>query len=174
MYIIIRAPGLRRIGGCHAWSLLRASCTSHLPWHRSNLVPRVSPSLLAHRGPACLPALEVPLPRGHRRLPAQGHCRRSPSGSGSHSRRPRNRRLYSGPRNRRHRMSMSGSRGHHSHWLGVHRRARYRATAVVARAVANESGWGVKNWTLALRIFFYRCLDLVRLDRIALSGLGFL
>jgi hypothetical protein len=32
---------------------------------------------------------------------------------------------------------------------------------------------GRKNGSLALRIFFYRRLDLVRLDRIALSGLGF-
>jgi hypothetical protein len=63
------------------------------------------------------------------------------------------------PGNRRHRMSRSG----------VHRRARYRATVV-----DNESRWGVKNWSLALRIFFYRHVDLVRLDRIALSGLGFL
>jgi hypothetical protein len=38
------------------------------------------------------------------------------------------------PGNRRHRMSRSGSRGHRSHRPGVHRRARYRATAV-----ANES-----------------------------------
>jgi hypothetical protein len=47
--------------------------------------------------------------------------------------------------------------------------ARYRATAI-----ANESGWGMKNWILALRIFFYRRLNLVRLDRIAMSVLGFL
>jgi hypothetical protein len=44
------------------------------------------------------------------------------------------------PGNRRHRMSRSGSRGHRSHRPRVHRRARYRATAV-----ANESRWGVKN-----------------------------
>jgi hypothetical protein len=73
------------------------------------------------------------------------------------------------PGNRCHRMSRSGSRSHRSHRPRVHRRARYRATTV-----ANESRWGVKNWCLALRIFFYRRLDLVRLDRIALSGLGFL
>jgi hypothetical protein len=52
---------------------------------------------------------------------------------------------------------------------GVHRRARYRATTV-----ANESRWGVKNWTLALQVMFYRRPDVVRLDRIALSGPGFL
>jgi hypothetical protein len=113
-------------------------------------------------------------PRRRHRLPAQGHCRRSPSGSGRHRCRPVNRRLYSGSRNRRHRTSRSGSRGHRSHWPGDHHRARYRATAIVARAVANESGWGVKNWTLALRIFFYKRLDLVRIDRIALPNMCFL
>jgi hypothetical protein len=112
--------------------------------------------------------------RGRCCLPAQRHYRRSPSRLGSRRRRPGNRRLYSGSRNRHHRTSRSGSRDHRSHWPGVHRRARYRATVVVARAVANEWGWGVKNWTLALRIFFYIRLDLVRLDQIALSGLSFL
>jgi hypothetical protein len=72
-------------------------------------------------------------PRGCRRLPTQGSRCRPPSGSGSRRRRPEN---------RRHRASRSGSRGHR---LGVHRHARFRATAVVARAVANESGWSVKN-----------------------------
>jgi hypothetical protein len=84
-------------------------------------------------------------PRGRRRLPAQGHCRRSASRLGSCRRRPGNRRLYSRSRNRRHRMSRSGSRGHHSHWPRVHHRARYWATAIVARAVANESGLDMKN-----------------------------
>jgi hypothetical protein len=65
-------------------------------------------------------------PRGRRRLP---------SGSGS-------RRHYSGSRNLRHRASRSWSCGHR---LGVHRRACSGATAVVARGVANESGWSVKN-----------------------------
>jgi hypothetical protein len=73
------------------------------------------------------------------------------------------------PINHRHRMSRSGSRGHRSHRPTVYRRARYRAIAV-----ANESRWDVKNWCPALRIFFYRRLDLVRLDQIALSGLSFL
>jgi hypothetical protein len=105
---------------------------------------------------------------------AQGRRRRSPSVSGAataglgtaatvHALPPLA--LWIGghrrrPGNRRNRISRSGSRGH--------RRAHYRATAV-----ANESRWGVKNWSLALWIFFYRRLDLVRLDRIALSGLGF-
>jgi hypothetical protein len=53
---------------------------------------------------------------------------------GSRRRRPGNHRLYFGSRNRGHRMSRSGSRGHRSYWPGVHRHARYRATAV-----ANES-----------------------------------
>jgi hypothetical protein len=57
---------------------------------------------------------------------------------------------------------------------GVHRRTRSGATVVVARGVANESRWSVKNRTLALRIIFYRRPDVVRLDRIAPSDLGFL
>ena len=73
--------------------------------------------------------------RGRRRLPAQGPRCRSPSGSG-------NRRHYSGSRNLRHRASRSWSCGHR---LGIHRRARSGATVVVARGVANESGWSVKN-----------------------------
>jgi hypothetical protein len=62
-------------------------------------------------------------PRGRRRLPAQGPRCRSPSGSGSC-------RHYSGSRNCCHRVSRSGSHGHR---LGVHHRARSRATLVVAR-----------------------------------------
>ena len=81
-------------------------------------------------------------PRGRRRLPAQGPRCRSPSGSGSRRHRPGNRRHYSGSRNLRHRASSSWSCGHR---LRVHRRARSGATAVVARGVANESGWSVKN-----------------------------
>jgi hypothetical protein len=104
--------------------------------------------------------------RVRRRLPAQGPRCRSPSGSGSRRHRPGNRRHYSGSRNLRHRASRS--------WSCGHRRARCRATTVVARGVANESGWSVKNWTLALRVLFYRRPDVVRLDRIAPSDLGFL
>jgi hypothetical protein len=81
-------------------------------------------------------------PRGRRRLPAQGPRCRSPSRSGSRRHRPGNRRHYSGSRNLRHRASRSWSCGHR---LGVHRRACSGATAVVARGVANESGWSVKN-----------------------------
>jgi hypothetical protein len=84
---------------------------------------------------------------------AQGHCRRSPSGSGPPPA------AWEPPPP--HRGAAATGRGSTA--------ARYRANAV-----ANESRWGVKNWTLALRIFFYRRLNLVRLDRIALSGLSFL
>jgi hypothetical protein len=81
-------------------------------------------------------------PRGRRRLPAQGPRCRSPSRSGSRRHQPGNRRHYSGSRNFRHRASRSWSCGHR---LGVHHCARSGATAVVARGVANESGWSVKN-----------------------------
>jgi hypothetical protein len=84
-------------------------------------------------------------PRGRGRLPAQGPRCRLPSGSGSHHHRPGNRHHYSGSRNRHHRASRSGSRDHRSHRVGVHRRARFRATAIITRVVANESGWGVKT-----------------------------
>jgi hypothetical protein len=88
---------------------------------------------------------------------AQGHCRRSPSGSGAAAG------LGTAATACRGRGAVATAA------TRVHRRARYRATAV-----ANESRWDVKNRSLALRIFFYRRLDLVRLDRIALSGMGFL
>jgi hypothetical protein len=141
-----RPPELRRIGGCHARSSLRAPRTFRDAARTSRLMCRHRYSHIEGR---CLLAGlgsdAASGPRGRRRLPAQGHCRRSPSGLGSRRRRPGNRRLYSGSRNHRHRTSRSGSRGHRSHWPGVHRRARYRATVVVARAVANESRLGVKN-----------------------------
>jgi hypothetical protein len=78
-------------------------------------------------------------PRGRRRLPAQEPRCCSPSRSGSRCHRPGNRRHYSGSRNLRHRASRCG------HRLGVHCRARSGATTIVARGVANESGWSVKN-----------------------------
>jgi hypothetical protein len=81
-------------------------------------------------------------PRGRRHLPAQGPRCRSSSGSGSRRHRPGNRRHYSGSRNLRHRASRSWSCGHR---LGVHHHARSGATAIVARDVANESGWSIKN-----------------------------
>jgi hypothetical protein len=107
--------------------LMRRSCYSHV--HRRRL--------LAGLGSAASCG-----PRGRHRLPAQGHRCRSPSGSGSRRHRPGNRHHYSRSRNLRHRASRSWSCGHR---LGVHRRARSGATAVVARGVANESGWSVKN-----------------------------
>jgi hypothetical protein len=166
-------PKLRRIIGCHARSSLRASRAFRDAAH-SNLAPHASPSLLARRR-----ALLARRPWKCRLLGASGtpplartraRCR-SPSGSGSRRHRPGNRRHYSGSRNLRHRASRSWSCGH---WLGVHRHARSGATVGVARGVANEIGWSVKNWTLALRVLFYRRPDLVRLDRIAPSDLGFL
>jgi hypothetical protein len=91
---------------------------------------------------------------------AQGHCRHSPSGSGA---------AAAGLETAATACRGRGAATTTATGRGVHRRARYRATVV-----ANESRWGVKNWSLALQIFFYRRLDLVRLDRIALSDLGFL
>jgi hypothetical protein len=162
-----------------------AARISGLPWRRS-LEHRASCVAVATRtstgvavatrtstGVACAPALEVPPPRDlgdAAACPHKGPRCRSPSGSGSRRHRPGNRRHYSGSRNLRHRASRSWSCGH---WLGVHCRARSRATAVVARSVANESGWSVKNWTLALRVLFYRRPDVVQLDWIAPSDLGF-
>jgi hypothetical protein len=147
-------PELRRIGGYHARSSLRAPRTFRNAARTSRLVCcRRYSHIEGRRLLAGLGSVAASGPRGRHRLPTQGHCRRSPSGSGSRRRRPGNRRLYSGSKNRCHRTSRSGShctsrsgsRGHRSHWLMLHHRASYRATAVVARAVANESGWGVKN-----------------------------
>jgi hypothetical protein len=49
MYVVTRAAQLRRIGGCHTRSSLRAP-RAFRDAARSNLVPHASPSLLAHRG----------------------------------------------------------------------------------------------------------------------------
>jgi hypothetical protein len=152
---LLGPPELCQIGGCHARSSLSAPRTFRDAARTSRLVCRRRYShiegrrLLAGRGSAAASG-----PWERRRLPAQGHYRRSPSRSRNRYRRSGNRRLYSGRRGRgaattaatcRHRTSRSGSRDHRSHWPGVHRCARYRATAVVASAVANESGWGVKT-----------------------------
>jgi hypothetical protein len=151
----IGPPELRWIGGCHARSSLRAPRTFRDAARTSRLVCRRRYSHIEWRRLIAGLGTAASGSRGRRRLPAQGHYRRSPSGSRSRRRRPGNHRLYSGSKNRRHRTSRSGSRGHrtsrsgsHGHrsqWPGVHHRARYRAIAVVARAVATESGWGVKN-----------------------------
>jgi hypothetical protein len=131
--------------------VMRDRRCAHLAPSVTPLEPHASCVVVAtrtSRGAACSPAVEVPPasgPRERRRLPAQGHYRCLPSRSGSRYRRPGNHRLYSGSRNHRQGTSRSGSHGHRSHWQVVHRYARYRATAVVARAVANESGWGLKT-----------------------------
>jgi hypothetical protein len=104
---------LRRIGGCHARSSLRAPRTFRDATRTSRLVCRRRYShierrrLLAGHGSAAASG-----PWERRRLSAQGHCRRSPSRSGSRCRRPRNHRLYSGSRNHRHRTSRSRSHSH--------------------------------------------------------------
>jgi hypothetical protein len=77
-------PILRRIGGCHARSSLRALRTFRDAARTSRLVCRRRYSdiegyhLLASHGSAA-----ASRPQGRRRLPAQGHYRRSPSGSGA-------------------------------------------------------------------------------------------
>jgi hypothetical protein len=104
-------PKLRWIGGCHARSSLRAPRTFHDATRTSRLVCRRRYShiegrrLLVGHGSAAASG-----PRERRRLPAHGHCRRSPSRSRSRCRRPGNRRLYFGSRNRRHR-TYNGSPG---------------------------------------------------------------
>jgi hypothetical protein len=147
-----------------------AVCISRLPWCRS-LEHRPSCVVVATRtstGVACSPALEVSPHRGLGDAAAWPH-------KGPAVARPLDREAAAtdlgGLRNLRHRASRSWSCGHR---LGVHRHARSGATAAVARGVANESGWSIKNCTLALYVLFYRRPDVVRLDRIAPSDLGFL
>jgi hypothetical protein len=113
------------------------------------------------RGAACSPAVEVPPPRGTGNAAACPHkgtvvarpldrgaaaanlgTAASTPDRGTAATARRGRGAAATAATSRHRTSRSGSRGH---WPGVHRCARYRATAVVARAVANESGWGVKT-----------------------------
>jgi hypothetical protein len=113
---------------------------------RSNIAPHASPSLLARRRASLARRPWKCRLLGTSGTPPLARTRgprcRSPSGSESRRHRPGNRRHYSGSRNLRHRASRSWSC---SHRLGVHRRARSGATAVVARGVANESGWSMKN-----------------------------
>jgi hypothetical protein len=171
-----------------------AARISRLPWRRS-LEHRASCVVVATRtstGVACSPALEVPLPRGFGDAPlarARAPLRIEepppprvevmelrpptweppPPHKGAAAARP----LDRGPPPPAWEPPPPhvevGEPRPPQPLVGVHRRARYRATVV-----ANESRWGVKNWSLALRIFFYKRLDLVRLDRIVPSGLGFL
>jgi hypothetical protein len=131
-------PELHQIGGCHARSSLHAprifcdaARTSCLVRHRRYL------HVEGRRLLADLGSVAASGPRGRRRLPVKGPHHRSPSGSRSRHHRPGDRRHYSGSRNSRHHASRSGRRGH--------RCARSRAALIVVRAVANESGWGVKN-----------------------------
>jgi hypothetical protein len=146
-----------------------AARISRLPWRRS-LEHRASCVAVARTstGVACSPALEVPPPRGFGDAAAcpldrgtvattpdrgtsatvrrgngvaatdlktadttQGHCRRSPSGSGAAAAG-----LGTAATACRGRGAATTGRGSTA--------ARYRATAV-----ANESRWGVKNWSLA-------------------------
>jgi hypothetical protein len=77
-------PVLRRIGRCHTRSSLRALCTFRDVARTSRLVCRRRYSHI--EGCRLLASLESATasgPWGRRRLPAQGHCRRSPSGSGA-------------------------------------------------------------------------------------------
>jgi hypothetical protein len=77
-------PELRRIGRCHARSSLRAPRTFCNVARTSRLVCRRRYSHI--EGRCLLPGLGSAAasgPRGRRRLPAQGHCRRSPCRSGS-------------------------------------------------------------------------------------------
>jgi hypothetical protein len=154
------------------------ACTTRLLWRRSNLAPRVVLSLLTRRE-----ASLARTPWECRRLRAPGTpplARKGASPSlAPWIAEPPPPTWESSP-------LLRIEEPHPPHVqvreprppLGVYRCARSRATAVVACAsvgtVANESGWGVKNWTLTLWVFFYRRPDLVRLDRIAPSNLGFL
>jgi hypothetical protein len=169
----LRPPKLRRIGGCHARSSLRASCAFH-DAARSNLAPHASPSLLARRwAPLAhwpwkcrlLEASEtLPLARTRAPLSLTLWIGEPPPPTWEP---PPLLRIEEPPPPRVEVMELRPPAG------GPPSRTLW-ATAVVARGVANDSGWSVKNWTLALRVLFYRCPDLVRLDRIALSDLGFL
>jgi hypothetical protein len=157
-----------------------------LSWRRS-LEHRASCVVVATRTStdiACSPALEVPPPRGFEAAAACPHKGPASDRGTSATARWGNRVTATGLGTA---ATAQGRCRHSPAWepppphievgeprppqplVGVHRRARYRATAV-----ANESRWNVKNWSLALRIFFYRRLDLVQLDRITLSDLSFL
>jgi hypothetical protein len=102
------SPELRWIEGCHARSSLHAPRTFRDATRTSRLVcGRRYSHIEGRRLLTGLGSVAASGPQGRRRLPAQGHCRHSPSGLGSRRRRPGN---------RRHRTSRSGCRGHRSHW----------------------------------------------------------
>jgi hypothetical protein len=95
-------------------------------------------------GVACSPALEVSSPRGLRDAATCPH-------KGTAVARPLNRGaaandLGTAATTPDRGTSTTARRGHGVAATGwVHHRARSGATAVVARGVANESGWSVKN-----------------------------
>jgi hypothetical protein len=100
------------------------------------------------RGNACSPAVEVPPPRGPGNAAACPHkgtvvARPLDRGAvaadlGTAASTPDRETAATSHRGR-------GAAATTATGPGVHRCARYRATAVVARVVANESGWGVKT-----------------------------
>jgi hypothetical protein len=162
----LEPPKLRRIGGCHTQSPLHAP-RAFRDAALSNLMPHASSSLLARRG--------APLTRRPwkcRRLGAPG------TPPLARTRAPLSLALWIGelppllrieeplPPRVEVREPRPPAGGPPSRTLSGNR--------VVAHVVANESVWSVKNWTLALQILFYRCPNLVRLDRIVSSYLGFL
>jgi hypothetical protein len=168
----LEPPKLRWIGGCHARSSLRVSRAFRAA--RSNLAPPASPSLLACR--------RAPLARWPWKCRLLGASGTPPL---ARTRAPLSLALWIGepppptwepppllrieepPPPCIEVMELRPPTG------GPPPRTLW-ATVVVAHGVANELGWSVKNWTLTLRFLFYRRPDLVRLERIAPSDLGFL
>jgi hypothetical protein len=126
-------PVLRRIGGCHARSSLRALRTFRDVARTSRLVCRRRYSHI--EGCSLLAGLESAAalgPRGRRRLPAQGHYRRSPSGSGA---------AVAG-------LGTAASTSNRGTATTACRGREAAATAVTGQGstvVANESRWSVKN-----------------------------
>jgi hypothetical protein len=118
--VVTRAgPELRRIGGYHARPSLRAPHAFHDAARTSRLVRRHRYSHVG--GAACSPSLEVPPPRA----PGSPPFVRTGAPSPPPRRRSRNRRHYSGSRNRRH----------CNHRPEVRRLACSCATAAVAHAL---------------------------------------
>jgi hypothetical protein len=153
-----------------------AARISGLPWRRSfeHLASCVVVTTRTSTDVACSPALKVPPPRDLRDATACPH-------KGPAVARPLDRGAAatdlgtaattpdqgtSATARRGYGVAATGCGSTAAHALG--------ATVVVACGVANESGWSVKNRTLSLRVLFYRRPDLVRLDQIAPSYLGFL
>jgi hypothetical protein len=138
-------PELRRIGGCHAQSSLRAPRTFRNTTRTSRLVCRHRYSHI--EGAACSSALEVPPPQGPGDAVACPH-------KGTAVARPLDRGAAAADHGTAASTPNQGTaatarRGRGAAAAAVTNRgsttARYRATAIVARVVANESGWSVKN-----------------------------